>query len=334
MSSLTYKDSGVDITKGNQLIERIKPIAKSTFRPGVLAGLGGFGAMFEIPLDKYKNPVLISGTDGVGTKLKVAEMLNKHDTIGIDLVAMCVNDLIVQGAEPLFFLDYFATGSLNPDIATSVIEGIGEGCRQSGCSLIGGETAEMPGMYSGEDYDLAGFCVGIAEKSRIIDGSKVSEGDHIVALGSSGPHSNGYSLIRKVLEKSTPTNEQLNSLIEPTRIYVRSILSLLNTLPVHAISHITGGGLLENIPRVLPDHLAAKLDPASWTQPEIFQWLQNQGNIATSEMYRVLNCGVGMIVVISKESSNEAINHLNSCGENAWLIGEVVRFDGEQVVIK
>ena len=307
MSSLTYKDSGVDITKGNQLIERIKPIAKSTFRPGVLAGLGGFGAMFEIPLDKYKNPVLISGTDGVGTKLKVAEMLNKHDTIGIDLVAMCVNDLIVQGAEPLFFLDYFATGSLNPDIATSVIEGIGEGCRQSGCSLIGGETAEMPGMYSGEDYDLAGFCVGIAEKSRIIDGSKVSEGDHIVALGSSGPHSNGYSLIRKVLEKSSPTNEQLNSLIEPTRIYVRSILSLLNTLPVHAISHITGGGLLENIPRVLPEHLAAKLDPASWTQPEIFQWLQDQGNIATSEMYRVLNCGVGMIVVISKESSNEAI---------------------------
>ena len=334
MSSLTYKDSGVDITKGNQLIERIKPIAKSTFRPGVLAGLGGFGAMFEIPLDKYKNPVLISGTDGVGTKLKVAEMLNKHDTIGIDLVAMCVNDLIVQGAEPLFFLDYFATGSLNPDIATSVIEGIGEGCRQSGCSLIGGETAEMPGMYSGEDYDLAGFCVGIAEKSRIIDGSKVGEGDHIVALGSSGPHSNGYSLIRKVLEKSSPTNEQLNSLIEPTRIYVRSILSLLNTLPVHAISHITGGGLLENIPRVLPDHLAAKLDPASWTQPEIFQWLQDQGNIATSEMYRVLNCGVGMVVVISRESSNEAINHLNSCGENAWLIGEVVQFDGQQVVIK
>ena len=334
MSSLTYKDSGVDITKGNQLIERIKPIAKSTFRPGVLAGLGGFGAMFEIPLDKYKNPVLISGTDGVGTKLKVAEMLNKHDTIGIDLVAMCVNDLIVQGAEPLFFLDYFATGSLNPDIATSVIEGIGEGCRQSGCSLIGGETAEMPGMYSGEDYDLAGFCVGIAEKSRIIDGSKVSEGDHIVALGSSGPHSNGYSLIRKVLEKSSPTNEQLNSLIEPTRIYVRSILSLLNTLPVHAISHITGGGLLENIPRVLPEHLAAKLDPASWAQPEIFQWLQDQGNIATSEMYRVLNCGVGMVVVISRESSNEAINHLNSCGENAWLIGEVVQFDGEQVVIK
>jgi len=334
MSSLTYKDSGVDITKGNQLIEKIKPIAKSTIRPGVLAGLGGFGAMFEIPLDKYKNPVLISGTDGVGTKLKVAEMLKKHDTIGIDLVAMCVNDLIVQGAEPLFFLDYFATGSLNPEIATSVIEGIGEGCRQSGCALIGGETAEMPGMYSGEDYDLAGFCVGIVEKDRIIDGTKVSEGDHIIALGSSGPHSNGYSLIRKVIEKSAPTPDQLNLLIEPTRIYVRSILSLLNTLPVHAISHITGGGLLENIPRVMPSHLSAKLDSTSWTQPEIFQWIQDQGNIDSDEMYRVLNCGVGMVVVISKDSSNEAINHLNACGEKAWLIGEVVQFEGEQVIIK
>ena len=334
MSSLTYKDSGVDITKGNQLIEKIKPIAKSTIRPGVLAGLGGFGAMFEIPLDKYKNPVLISGTDGVGTKLKVAEMLKKHDTIGIDLVAMCVNDLIVQGAEPLFFLDYFATGSLNPEIATSVIEGIGEGCRQSGCALIGGETAEMPGMYSGEDYDLAGFCVGIVEKDRIIDGTRVSEGDHIVALGSSGPHSNGYSLIRKVIEKSAPTPDQLNLLIEPTRIYVRSILSLLNTLPVHAISHITGGGLLENIPRVMPSHLSAKLDSTSWTQPEIFQWIQDQGNIDSAEMYRVLNCGVGMVVVISKDLSNEVINHLNACGEKAWLIGEVVQFEGEQVIIK
>ena len=334
MSSLTYKDSGVDITKGNQLIEKIKPIAKSTIRPGVLAGLGGFGAMFEIPLDKYKNPVLISGTDGVGTKLKVAEMLKKHDTIGIDLVAMCVNDLIVQGAEPLFFLDYFATGSLNPEIATSVIEGIGEGCRQSGCALIGGETAEMPGMYSGEDYDLAGFCVGIVEKDRIIDGTKVSEGDHIVALGSSGPHSNGYSLIRKVIEKSALTPDQLNLLIEPTRIYVRSILSLLNTLPVHAISHITGGGLLENIPRVMPSHLSAKLDSTSWTQPEIFQWIQDQGNIDSAEMYRVLNCGVGVVVVISKDSSYEAINHLNACGEKAWLIGEVVQFEGEQVIIK
>ena len=333
MSSLTYKDSGVDITKGNQLIEKIKPIAKSTLRPGVLGGLGGFGAMFEIPLEKYKNPVLISGTDGVGTKLKVAEMLNKHDTIGIDLVAMCVNDLIVQGAEPLFFLDYYATGSLNPEIATSVIEGIGEGCRQSGCSLIGGETAEMPGMYNGEEYDLAGFCVGIVDKNQVIDGSKVNEGDHIVALGSSGPHSNGYSLIRKVLEKSTPSAEQLNSLIEPTRIYVKSVLSLANTLPVHAISHITGGGLLENIPRVLPDHLSAKLNSNSWSQPEIFKWLQKEGNIDSHEMYRVLNCGVGMVIIISKESSSQAIEHLSECGENAWLIGEVVHSKGEQVII-
>ena len=334
MSSLTYKDSGVDITKGNQLIEKIKPIAKSTLRPGVLGGLGGFGAMFEIPLEKYKNPVLISGTDGVGTKLKVAEMLKKHDTIGIDLVAMCVNDLIVQGAEPLFFLDYYATGSLNPEIATSVIEGIGEGCRQSGCSLIGGETAEMPGMYNGEEYDLAGFCVGIVDKNQVIDGFKVNEGDHIVALGSSGPHSNGYSLIRKVLEKSTPSAEQLNSLIEPTRIYVKSVLSLANTLPVHAISHITGGGLLENIPRVLPDHLSAKLDSNSWSQPEIFKWLQKEGNIDSHEMYRVLNCGVGMVVIISKESSSQAIEHLSACGENAWLIGEVVYSKGEQVIIE
>ena len=333
MSSLTYKDSGVDITKGNQLIEKIKPIAKSTLRPGVLAGLGGFGAMFEIPLDKYKNPVLISGTDGVGTKLMVAEMLNKHDTIGIDLVAMCVNDLIVQGAEPLFFLDYYATGSLNQDVAISVISGIGEGCRQSGCSLIGGETAEMPGMYQGEEYDLAGFCVGIVEKDNIIDGSKVSLGDHIIALGSSGPHSNGYSLIRKVLEKTKPTSNQLKSLIKPTKIYVKSILSLVKNLPVNAISHITGGGLLENIPRVMPEHLTAKLDTNSWELPEIFQWLQREGNIEITEMYRVLNCGVGMIVIVPKESAKEAIKALNGSGEKAWLIGEVINSKGDQVII-
>ena len=333
MSSLTYKDSGVDITKGNQLIEKIKPIAKSTLRPGVLAGLGGFGAMFEIPLDKYKNPVLISGTDGVGTKLMVAKMLNKHDTIGIDLVAMCVNDLIVQGAEPLFFLDYYATGSLNQDVAISVISGIGEGCRQSGCSLIGGETAEMPGMYQGEEYDLAGFCVGIVEKDNIIDGAKVSLGDHIIALGSSGPHSNGYSLIRKVLEKTKPTSNQLKSLIEPTKIYVKSILSLVKNLPVHAISHITGGGLLENIPRVMPEHLTAKLDANSWELPEIFQWLQREGNIEITEMYRVLNCGVGMIVIVPKESAKDAIKALKASGEKAWLIGEVINSKGEQVII-
>ena len=333
MSSLTYKDSGVDITKGNQLIEKIKPIAKSTLRQGVLAGLGGFGAMFEIPIDRYKNPVLISGTDGVGTKLMVAEMLNKHNTIGIDLVAMCVNDLIVQGAEPLFFLDYYATGSLNEDVATSVISGIGEGCIQSGCALIGGETAEMPGMYKGEEYDLAGFCVGIVEKNKIIDGSKVSAGDQLIALGSSGPHSNGYSLIRKVLEKSKPSSSQLNSLIEPTKIYVKSILSLIQNLPVHAISHITGGGLLENIPRVLPKHLAANLDKNSWELPHIFKWLQSEGNIDMMEMYRVLNCGVGMVVIVPKALSGEAIKILKSCGENAWLIGEVIDSEGEQVLI-
>ena len=333
MSSLTYKDSGVDITKGNQLIEKIKPIAKATLRPGVLAGLGGFGAMFEIPIDRYKNPVLISGTDGVGTKLMVAEMLNKHDTIGIDLVAMCVNDLIVQGAEPLFFLDYYATGSLNEEVATSVISGIGEGCIQSGCALIGGETAEMPGMYNGDEYDLAGFCVGIVEKNQIIDGSKVSAGDQIIALGSSGPHSNGYSLIRKVLEKSKPSSSQLDSLIEPTKIYVKSILSLIQNLSVHAISHITGGGLLENIPRVLPKHLAANLDQNSWELPQIFKWLQSEGNIDTMEMYRVLNCGVGMVVIVPKALSGEAIKILKSCGENAWLIGEVIDSEGEQVLI-
>ena len=333
MSSLTYKDSGVDITKGNKLIEKIKPIAKSTLRPGVLNGLGGFGAMFEIPLNKYKNPVLVSGTDGVGTKLMVAEMLNKHDSIGIDLVAMCVNDLIVQGAEPLFFLDYYATGSLNTEIATSVISGIGEGCIRSGCSLIGGETAEMPGMYKGEEYDLAGFCVGIVEKDNIIDGSKVSVGDQIIALGSSGPHSNGYSLIRKVLEKTTPSSEQLEALLEPTRIYVKSILSLNKSHPIHAISHITGGGLLENIPRVLPKNLAAKLDSNSWETPEIFNWIQDQGKIDTTEMYRVLNCGVGMIVIVPKESLDDSIKLLNSNGEDSWLIGEIVSSDGNQVLI-
>ena len=333
MSSLTYKDSGVDITKGNKLIEKIKPIAKSTLRPGVLNGLGGFGAMFEIPLNKYKNPVLVSGTDGVGTKLMVAEMLNKHDTIGIDLVAMCVNDLIVQGAEPLFFLDYYATGSLNTEIATSVISGIGEGCIRSGCSLIGGETAEMPGMYKGEEYDLAGFCVGIVEKENIINSSKVAVGDQIIALGSSGPHSNGYSLIRKVLEKTTPSSKQLKALLEPTRIYVKSILSLNKSHPIHAISHITGGGLLENIPRVLPKNLAAKLNSNSWEIPEIFNWIQDQGKIDTNEMYRVLNCGVGMIVIVPKESLDDSIKLLNSNGEDSWLIGEIVSSDGNQVLI-
>ncbi|SMN10796.1 Phosphoribosylformylglycinamidine cyclo-ligase [uncultured Candidatus Thioglobus sp.] len=333
MSSLTYQDAGVDINKGNDLIEQIKPIAKSTAREGVLAGLGGFGAMFELPINKYKNPVLISGTDGVGTKLKVAEMLGKHDTIGIDLVAMCVNDLIVQGAEPLFFLDYYATGKLNTDIAVSVISGIAEGCKQSGCALIGGETAEMPGMYTGEDYDLAGFCVGIVDKDDVIDGTKVANGNHIIALGSSGPHSNGYSLIRKVLEQSSPTEVQMQQLIKPTKIYVKSVLSLLEKYSVNAISHITGGGLLENIPRVLPETLAAKLDNNSWTMPDIFQFLQDNGNIDIMEMYRVFNCGVGMVLVVNANDSAGAIKHLEAQGEKAWLIGEIIENNGEQVVI-
>lgn len=333
MSSLTYQDSGVDINKGNDLIEQIKPIVKSTIREGVLAGLGGFGAMFELPIHKYKNPVLVSGTDGVGTKLKIAEMLNKHDSIGIDLVAMCVNDVIVQGAEPLFFLDYYATGKLNTDVAVSVISGIGEGCKQSGCALIGGETAEMPSMYTGEDYDLAGFCVGIIDKDDVIDGSKVKNGDHIIALASSGPHSNGYSLIRKVLERTKPTEVQLQQLIEPTKIYVKSVLSLLEKHSVHAISHITGGGLLENIPRVLLDSLAAKLDKNSWQMPKIFQFLQDSGNINITEMYRVFNCGVGMVLVISSDQSADAIKHLESQGETAWLIGKIIKNNGKQVII-
>lgn len=333
MSSLSYLDSGVDITKGNALIEQIKPIAKSTTRPEVLAGLGGFGAMFELPINKYKNPVLISGTDGVGTKLKVAQMLSKHDTIGIDLVAMCVNDLIVQGAEPLFFLDYYATGKLNTELATSVIYGIGEGCKQSGCALIGGETAEMPSMYQGEEYDLAGFCVGIADKDKIIDGTKVAKGDHIIALASSGPHSNGYSLIRKVLAQSSPTDEQLNALIEPTKIYVKSVLSLIEKFSVHAISHITGGGLLENIPRVLPKNLAAKLDTDSWALPIIFQFLQDNGNIDMMEMYRVFNCGIGMVIIVPAAQSIDTIQHLNKLGEHAWLVGEITNNQGNQVII-
>jgi phosphoribosylformylglycinamidine cyclo-ligase len=333
MSGLTYQDSGVDITKGNELIDEIKPIAKKTFRDEVVTGLGGFGALFELPLGKYKNPVLVSGTDGVGTKLKVAEMLNKHDTIGIDLVAMCVNDLIVQGAEPLFFLDYYATGKLDNSIAKSVIEGIAEGCIQSGCALIGGETAEMPGLYSGSDYDLAGFCVGIVEKDKVIDGSSVAAGDHLVAIGSSGPHSNGYSLIRKVLEKSSADDEVLNRLIEPTRIYVKSILSLISKFNIKAISHITGGGLIENIPRVLPKNLAANIDAMSWSMPDVFQWLQTNGKIEQKEMYRVFNCGVGMVLAVSRNDSQSIIDHLNNSGETAWLIGDVSPKVGESVNI-
>ncbi len=328
--SLSYRDAGVDIDAGNSLIERIKPYTKATHRSGVLGGLGGFGALFELPLDRYKNPVLVSGTDGVGTKLKLALMIGKHDTIGIDLVAMCSNDLIVAGAEPLFFLDYYATGKLDLETATDVIKGISEACIQSGCALIGGETAEMPGMYEGEDYDLAGFCVGIVEKDQIIDGSKVKEGDILLGLASSGAHSNGYSLIRKVIEvsgadlKSDLEGDTLgNRLLEPTRIYVKSLLALAKEIDIHSLSHITGGGLLENLPRVMPEHTSAKINSNSWRRPVIFNWLQEQGNIEAHEMYRTFNCGIGMVVVVSPEDQQKAIEQLQQQGETVFTLGHI-----------
>ncbi|MGH1484583.1 MAG: phosphoribosylformylglycinamidine cyclo-ligase [Cellvibrionaceae bacterium] len=328
-TSLSYKDAGVDIDAGNALIDRIKGVAKRTRRPEVMAGLGGFGALCELP-QGYKQPVLVSGTDGVGTKLRLAMDLNKHDTIGIDLVAMCVNDLIVCGAEPLFFLDYYATGKLNIDVAADVVSGIGDGCELSGCALVGGETAEMPGMYEGEDYDLAGFCVGVAEKEALIDGSKVRAGNILIGLASSGAHSNGYSLIRKIIEVSKadltqPIDGQTlaEALIAPTRIYVKSVLDLINTLPVHAISHITGGGLLENIPRVLPENTAAIIDTNSWEMPAVFQWLQEQGNVETTEMYRTFNCGVGLIICVAEADEEKALATLEASGEKAWVIGRI-----------
>ena len=340
--SLSYKDAGVDIDAGNALIERIKGVAKRTRRPEVMAGLGGFGAMFELPKG-YDEPVMVSGTDGVGTKLRLAMNLNKHDTIGIDLVAMCVNDLIVGGAEPLFFLDYYATGKLNIDIAASVVEGIGNGCDMSGCSLVGGETAEMPGMYEGEDYDLAGFCVGIVEKSKIIDGSNVKAGDALIGVASSGPHSNGYSLIRKIIEVSGAELEQkigdtdlASALMAPTRIYVKPLLKLIKALPVNALSHITGGGLLENIPRVLPDNAKAVIDTNSWDFPEVFKWLQNAGNVESTEMYRTFNCGVGMVIAVPADQAEAAIALLEAEGEKAWKIGSIenASADEEQVELR
>ena len=303
-TSLSYKDAGVDIDAGNALVERIKGVSKRTRRPEVLGGLGGFGALCQIPAG-YKEPVLVSGTDGVGTKLRLAIDLKKHDTVGIDLVAMCVNDLIVQGAEPLFFLDYYATGKLDVDTAAAVVTGIGAGCEQSGCALVGGETAEMPGMYEGEDYDIAGFCVGVVEKSEIIDGSKVGEGDALIALAASGPHSNGFSLVRKILEVSKADVQQplgdttlANALLEPTRIYVKPVLKLIKECEIHALSHITGGGFWENIPRVLPANTQAVIDEQSWQWPAVFSWLQQAGNVTRHEMYRTFNCGVGMIIAL------------------------------------
>ena len=339
--SLSYKDAGVDINAGNELVERIKPHVKRTTRPEVIGDLGGFGALCALP-GKYKEPILVSGTDGVGTKLRLAIDLKKHDTIGIDLVAMCVNDLVVQGAEPLFFLDYYATGKLEVDVASDVVKGIAEGCVQSGCALVGGETAEMPGMYHAGDYDLAGFCVGVVEKAKIIDGSKVQAGDALIALGSSGPHSNGYSLIRKVIDVAgvNPATEQLagkalgDQLLAPTKIYVKSVLELIEKVDVHAIAHLTGGGFWENIPRVLPDNTNAVIDEKSWEWQPVFKWLQEKGNIDSYEMYRTFNCGVGMVIALPQADVEKALNLLCQAGENAWLIGQIESLNpGEKQVI-
>lgn len=339
-SGLTYREAGVDIEAGAELVERIKPHAARTRRPGVMAGLGGFGALFELPMDRYKQPVLVSGTDGVGTKLRLAQETGRHDSIGIDLVAMCVNDIVVQGAEPLFFLDYYATGHLDVDIAADVVTGIAEGCEQAGCALIGGETAEMPGMYQGEDYDVAGFAVGIAEKAALIDGSRVTAGDVVLGLEASGPHSNGYSLIRRVLEHSgagldapLPGADGVSlgeALMAPTRIYVRPLLELLQQFPVHAMAHITGGGLTENIPRVLPDTLGARIDPDSWARPPVFQWLQQAGDIADEEMLRTFNCGIGMVVILPEDRVEAASSQLARAGIRSWPIGLIRERDEYQ----
>ena len=327
---VTYREAGVDIDAGEELVERIKPHVRRSMRREVLGGIGGFGALVEVPLDRYRRPVLVSGTDGVGTKLRLAIDTRRHDTVGIDLVAMCVNDVVVQGAEPLFFLDYFATGKLDVDVGERLIAGIVEGCVQAGCALVGGETAEMPGMYHGEDYDLAGFCVGVVEKDAIIDGSTTRAGDLVLGLPSSGPHSNGFSLIRKILQVSgaqldTPLDGStlLDRLMAPTRIYVKPLLALIGQLPVHGLSHITGGGLLENIPRVLPDGLEVVLERKSWRREAVFEWLQQQGRVADAEMYRVFNCGIGMTVHLKPSNADRAIAILRDMGQEAIVIGEV-----------
>lgn len=325
---LTYKDSGVDIDAGNELVERIKPLVAKTRRPEVMAGLGGFGGLFALPPGKYHEPVLVSGTDGVGTKLKLAQQLNKHDTIGIDLVAMCVNDVLVQGAEPLFFLDYFACGKLQVDVAAAVVGGIADGCELAGAALIGGETAEMPDMYADGEYDLAGFCVGAIERSEMIDGQAIAAGDAIIGLRSSGPHSNGYSLIRRVLEragdKSIAGQPAAEVLLAPTRIYVRSILALMREIKVHGLAHITGGGITENLPRVFPDGLGAEIDTNSWDQGPVFDWLAEHGNIATDEMRRTFNCGIGMAVIVAAEDVSKSLELLQQLGESAFPIGRVI----------
>jgi phosphoribosylformylglycinamidine cyclo-ligase len=333
--SLSYKDAGVDIDAGDALVERIKPLARRTMRDGVLAGIGGFGALFEVP-KRFREPVLVSGTDGVGTKLKLAFALDRHDTVGVDLVGMSVNDILVQGAEPLFFLDYFACGKLAVDTAAAVVGGIALGCEQAGCALIGGETAEMPGMYPDGEYDLAGFAVGAVEKSEIIDGSTIAPGDVVLGLASSGAHSNGYSLIRRVIERAwgrldAPQMRDdfhgrafADAVLAPTRIYVKPLLELMREMPVKGLAHITGGGLVENVPRVLPDTVQARLHRDAWQMPELFAWLQKHGGIADDEMHRVFNCGIGIVVVIGPEHADAAIARLGAAGERVWRIGEIV----------
>ncbi len=339
--SLSYRDAGVDIDAGDSLVERIKPLAKRTMRPEVLAGIGGFGALMELPKN-YQEPVLISGTDGVGTKLKLAFQMNKHDTIGQDLVAMSVNDILVQGAEPLFFLDYFACGHLDVDVAEQVVAGIAKGCELSGCALIGGETAEMPGMYPAGEYDLAGFAVGVAEKSKVITGHDIRPGDAVLGLASSGPHSNGYSLVRKIVEVSgadlaAPFAGRTlgETLLEPTRIYVKPLLALMKEIRVKGLAHITGGGITGNVPRVLPENVCAVIEAGSWVWPAAFQWLREQGNVALPEMHRTFNCGIGMVLVLDKRDAEAAMAFLTARGERVYRLGEIrARAAGqEQTVI-
>ena len=335
-SSISYRDAGVDIDAGDRLVENIKPFAKRTLRDGVLAGIGGFGALFEVP-KKYREPVLVSGTDGVGTKLKLAFHLNRHDTVGVDLVAMSVNDILVQGAEPLFFLDYFACGILNVQTATQVVKGIAAGCEQAGCALIGGETAEMPGMYPPGEYDLAGFAVGAVEKSKIIDGSDIAPGDTVLGLASSGAHSNGYSLIRKIVDAS---GADLSSgfdgrtlgeaLLAPTRIYVKPVLAVLREVHIKGLAHITGGGLVENVPRVLPANVCAELKKSAWPRPRLFDWLQKNGNVTESEMHRVFNCGIGMVAIVAAEHAGHTIEALQRAGETVFRIGEIRSRRGDE----
>jgi phosphoribosylformylglycinamidine cyclo-ligase len=329
-NGLTYRDAGVDIDAGDELVERLKPLVKRTQRPEVLAGIGGFGALVEVPLERYRRPVLVSGTDGVGTKLRLAIDTGRHDTIGIDLVAMCANDVVVSGAEPLFFLDYYATGKLRVDVAEAVVRGIAEGCAQAGAALVGGETAEMPGMYHGDDYDLAGFCVGIVERDAIIDGTRTRAGDVVIGLASSGPHSNGYSLIRKLasmaqVDARTMLDGRpiLDRLLAPTRIYVKAALALTRALPVHGFAHITGGGLTDNIPRVVPQGLEVALERRAFHADPIFGWLQRTGGIDDEEMHRTFNCGVGMVAIVPREKADTALELLGRQGETAAVIGEV-----------